>query len=238
VFENLRYLITIILGLTLAASCSSKRGEPGVESTSNSKVVSATPPFQTKEPNRYQAIRAVSFAPASGAEPIVTRNAIAKDGEMRREEDTGGSKRVVYLDLPTGRFLLLPDERLYASLNDNAIPQDPPNAQSDESGDLYLHGGPIQSAYESVGSEDVNGRMTKKYRVVVNSFPVGTVSNGETLIWVDETLGMPIKSVTTSAGGIRTMELSEVRLEVDTGLFQIPPDYQKIDARSLRQRIR
>lgn len=236
-FVTRRFLITIIL-VTLAASCSSKRGEPGVESATNSKVVSSTPPFQTKEPNRYQAIRAVSFAPASGSEPTVTRNVIAKDGEMRREEETGGSRRVVYLDLPTGRFLLLPDERLYASLNDEAILQDLPNAESDQPGELYLHSGPIQSSYEDVGSEDVNGRMTKKYRVVVNSFHVGTVSSSETLIWVDEALGMPIKSVTTSAGGMRTMELSEVRLEVDKDLFQIPPGYQKIDARSLRQRMR
>jgi outer membrane lipoprotein-sorting protein len=74
--------------------------------------------------------------------------------------------------------------------------------------------------------------------VTVNSLDAQTVSNSETLIWVDETLGIPIKSVTTSNGGIRTMELSDVSFEVDKGLFLIPPDYQKIDVRSLRQRLR
>jgi hypothetical protein len=178
------------------------------------------------------------FAPASGVESIVTRNAIAKDGEMRREEETSGSKRVVYLDLPTGRFLLLPEERLYASLNDDSESEDATNSETDGSGELYLHTGPIQSAYENVAREDVNGRTTTKYRVVVNNSDAQTVSSSETLIWVDETLGMPIKSVTRSSGGIRTMELSEVSLEVDKGLFQIPPDYQKVDVRSLRLRLR
>jgi len=234
--NTIRCLIAIFVVIG-TASCSSKQGRPGVESA-NSKVVSSTPPFKTREPARYRAIRSVTFAPASGGESTVRRNAVAKDGEMRREEDMEVSRRVVYLDLPTGRFLLLPDERLYASLNDSSVNQDSLNSESDDGSEIYLHTGPIQSTYENVGSEDVNGRQARKYRVVVNSIGAETVSNSETLIWVDDTLGLPIKSVTTSATGVRTVELLEVSLEVDKGLFQIPADYQKVDARSLRRRLR
>lgn len=234
--KKIRFLTAIILGLTLAASCSSRRVEH-LESASGSKVSSSTPPFQTKEPDRYQAIRSVTFASAAGAETTMT-NAIAKDGQMRREEDTIGTKRVVYLDLPTGRYVLLPEERLYASVNEDVLTQNPPDTESDGSGEFYLHTGPVQSTYEKIGNEDVDGRTTTKYRVVVNISGAGTVSNGETLIWVDETLGMPVKSVTTSTGGTRTVELSRVSLEVENGLFQIPPHFQKIETRALRDRLR
>lgn len=235
--KTTRFLI-LILALTVVASCS-KRGQPDVEGASNSKVVAATPPFQTKEPARYQALRTVSFAPASGSELTITRKVIAKDGEMRREEETSHAKRVVYLDLANGRFLLLPDEKVYASLNDGVVPDDlQADSDSDRPSEIYLHTGPIQSTYENVGSEDVSGRATRKYRVVVNSSGAESVNDSETLIWVDETLGMPIKTVTRSASGTRTTELSEIRVEVEKGLFQIPANYQKIDARLLRQRLR
>ena len=234
--RRIRFSIVTLLVLTVV-SCSSKRGESGLESA-NSKVVSSIPPFQTKEPLRYRAVRSVTYAPASSGESVVTRNAIAKDGEMRREEETSASKRVVYLDLPAGRFLLLPKERVYALVNDDSATQNIPSTEGDGPGDFYLHTGPIQSVYENLAQEDVNGRVATKYRVVVNNSGGQTVSNSETLIWVDERLGMPIKSVTTSSGGTRTMELSEVSLEVDKALFQIPPDYQKVDVRSLRLRLR
>jgi outer membrane lipoprotein-sorting protein len=239
VFVNQRHAITFILviALTLTTSCS--RREPTVnESPTNSRVVSSTPPFQTREPERYQAIREVRFTPASGGEATVTRTVIAKNGAMRREEDNAGSKRVVYLDLPTGRFLLLPDEKLYAQLDDDANTQVSADPDSDMPAELYLHTGPIQSTYENVGNEPVNGRTTTKYRVAVNSLEGESVNDSETLIWVDESLGMPIKSVTRSATGTRTMELSEVTMEVETGLFEIPSSYQKVDPKSLRQRLR
>lgn len=237
--RRIRFSIVTVLVLT-GVSCSSKRVEPGLESTSNSKAVSSTPPFQTREPVSYRAIRSVTFAPASGSESTVTKVAIAKDGDLRREEETSGSKRVIYLYLPTGRFLLLPEERLYASLNDDSVTPESPDAEPDgaDGENFYLHTGPIQSLYENLAREEVKGRTTTKYRVVVNNSDAQTVSNSETLIWVDESLGIPIKSVSTSSGGVRTMELSEVSLEVDKRLFQIPPDYQKVDVKALRLRLR
>lgn len=234
---NLRHAIAFILILSLTTSCS-KRDQAPTKTPTNSRVVSSTPPFQTREPERYKAIRLVSFTPASDGEATVTRNVIAKDGAMRREEDTAGSKRVVYLDLPTGRFLVLPEEKLYAQLDGEANTQDSPDPGSDRPSEINLHTGPIQSTYENVGNEDVNGRTTTKYRVGVNNLEGEAVNVSETLIWIDETLGMPIKSVTRSTTGTRTMELSEVTMEVERALFEIPSHYKKVDPKSLRQRLR
>ena len=156
---------------------------------------------------------------------------------MRREEETLGKRRVVYLDLPSGRFLLLPDDKLFASLSDEQFA--PPAPEPDDTtGEFYLHTGPIQTSYENIGAEQLNGRTTRKYRVVVNGLESANVNEGETLIWVDESLGMPVKSVTKSPAGTRTMELSELSLEVDKSLFRIPPDFRKIDAQMLRQQLR
>ena len=235
--RRIRCFASIILSLTLVASCSSKRSELGPESSAGSKVVSSTPPFKTREPNHYKATRSLTFVPSPSGEPVIVKTVIVKNGEMRREEEGDGSKRIVYLDLPSGRFLLLPEAKLYASLDQEAVKQDLGDAETDPPGELYLHTGPINSVYENVGREKVNGRVTTKYRVIVNSSGVENVTTSETLIWIDETLGMPIKSTTTSNGGVRTIELSELSLEVDTSFFQIPPDYQKVDVSSLRQRI-
>jgi hypothetical protein len=49
---------------------------------------------------------------------------------------------------------------------------------------------------------------------------------------------MPVRSETTSADGTKiTMELSEVALEVEKSVFQVPVDYQKIAFRELRKRF-
>jgi outer membrane lipoprotein-sorting protein len=75
----------------------------------------------------------------------------------------------------------------------------------------------------------ISGRKTNKYLVVVNASNAANVTSSETLIWIDEALGMPIRSETKSSDGSRsTMELSELALEVDKNLFVVPADYKKV----------
>jgi hypothetical protein len=49
---------------------------------------------------------------------------------------------------------------------------------------------------------------------------------------------MPVKSVTRSAAGTRTMELTGINLRVDKRIFEIPKDYRKIESTALRDRLR
>jgi outer membrane lipoprotein-sorting protein len=89
-----------------------------------------------------------------------------------------------------------------------------------------------------MGSESISGRNANKYRIVVNSSAAGNVSQSETLMWIDEALQMPIRSETKSADGTRvTMEVTEIKLDVDGRLFAIPEDYQKIKLSELRKRL-
>ena len=57
-------------------------------------------------------------------------------------------------------------------------------------------------------------------------------------MWIDEALQMPVRSETKSADGTRvTMELSEIKLEVDKDLFKVPKDFQKLTFSELRKRL-
>lgn len=230
-------LISVSLALVATASCRSQSEPVANENHNSDTVVSSTPPFQTKEPDRYRATRTITTVTADG-KTIVTRSSIARDGEQRWHESEVESKKIVYLDVPSGRFVLLPGERVYAEVAaDGGVgTSDEPFESSPE---RLLHTDVESTSYQKLGAEMLGGRNANKYRVVVNSSSAASVSVSETLIWVDEALQMPVRSETKSADGTRvTMELSEIALDVDGRMFQVPNDYQKVTFSDLRKRLK
>jgi hypothetical protein len=102
-----------------------------------------------------------------------------------------------------------------------------------------LHTDPIATTYQRLGAESVNGRNTQKYRVVVNSSTGANVSGSESVVWVDESLQMPIKSEMKAADGTSwKMELTDIVPEVESSVFRIPEDYKKIAFSELRARLK
>lgn len=191
-------------------------------------VISSTPPFQTKEPERYRATRTITITTAAG-KTIIAKTLIAKDGDRRRNE----SDETVYLELPEGRFVLVPDEKVYADV----VAEPDMNTDEQVSPESLLHADTGTTSYQNLGNEVIDGRNTNKYRVLVNSSDTENVRLSETLIWIDEALKMPVRSETTSPDGTRIrMELSDLKLEVESNLFQIPEDYEKISFSELRRR--
>ncbi|HEX7295617.1 MAG TPA: hypothetical protein VF251_07680 [Pyrinomonadaceae bacterium] len=228
-----RWSILLFVIAALSLSCS-KGGQPSNQPSAPPSVVTSYPPFKTREPETYQAVRSVSFTPGDTGQAVSSSITIIRDGDKRREEHNSGGKKVVYLDLPDGTYVLLPDEKIYAP----AI--GPAEAGSTEDGfeEAYVHTAPIQSTYQNLGSETINGTTTTKYKVTVNDTSNESVIKTETLIWIDDALGMPVKSETRSAAGIRRMELSEISLNVNKELFAIPGDYQKVEMKVLQERMR
>ena len=219
-------LIFSSLALLIVASCRGQNNSPATNNAASDTVVSATPPFKTKEPERYRATRTITSITAAG-KTNVTTHTIAKDGELRRFEAEFGSKKLIFLDLPEGRLVLFPEVKVYADQL-GGLPSGPPD-EDESSPEKLLHTDTSNSSYQKLGAESISGRNTEKYRVVVNEVNDGNVSSSETLIWIDEALGMPIRSETKSSDGSRsTMELSNIALEVDKNLFQVPNDYKKI----------
>jgi outer membrane lipoprotein-sorting protein len=217
--------------LLFFAACRSQNEPAITHNASSETVVSATPPFKTKEPERYSATRTITTVTPEG-KTTVTKTSIARDGEMRRNE----YGKVAYLDLPDGRFILLPDDKVYADLASETNSADDEEEVSPE---RLLHGEPTNTSYQKLGTELIDGRNTQKYRIVVNSSTPESVSQSEALIWIDEALNIPVRSETASADGTKiTMELSNVALDVERRVFQIPDDYKKVTFSELRKRLR
>src|SRR6185369_3995675 len=144
--------------------------------------------------------------------------------------------KVIYLEVPEGKFVLLPVEKVYADLTEGSTI----NADKDEeiSPEGLLHEDSESTSYQKLGAESIGGRNTNKYRIVVNNSAAPNVSQSETVMWVDEALQMPVRSETKSADGTRVMmELSEIKLEVDKDLFTVPKDFQKLTFSELRKRL-
>lgn len=219
-------LISVCSALLLVASCRSQNGAPVTNNSTADTFISTTPPFQTKEPERYRATRTITNITADGRTNVI-KHAIAKDGEFRRLEAEFVSARLIFVQGPQGKFVLLPDEKVYVDQAEGAVPG--ASDEDESSPERLLHTESGTSSYQKIGTEVVSGRNTNKYRVVVNASNAANVSSSETLIWIDEALGMPIRSETKSSDGSRsTMELSELALEVDKNLFQVPGDYKKV----------
>ena len=220
-------VICALLVFLFLAGCRSQTEPTATENTPGETIVSATPPFQTKEPERYRATRTITITTATG-KTTVTKTLIAKDGERRRNESDG----TIYLELPEGRFVLIPAEKVYADV----VSEPNTNTEEQMSPESLLHADTGTTSYQNLGSEVIDGRKTSKYRVVVNSPNPQNVSLSETLIWIDEALKMPVRSETKSADGTRVqMELSDLRLEIEPLIFQIPADYEKIAFSELRR---
>jgi outer membrane lipoprotein-sorting protein len=101
-----------------------------------------------------------------------------------------------------------------------------------------LHEDAETTSYQKLGTESIAGRNANKYRIVVNSSAAANVSQSETLMWIDEALQMPVRSETKSSDGTRvTMEVSEIKLEVNRELFRVPENYQKLTFTELRKRL-
>jgi outer membrane lipoprotein-sorting protein len=220
-----RKALICLLALLVVASCRGQNDSPVTNNASSDTIISATPPFKTKEPERYRATRTITSV--TDGKTKVTTYTIAKDGELRRFEAEFGSKKMIFMDLPEGKLVLFPDEKVYADQL-GELPSGSPY-EDESSPEKLLHTDTSNSSYQKLGTEAISGRNTEKYRVVVNEVNGGNVSSSETLIWIDEALGIPIKSETKSSDGSRsTMELSNISLEVDKNLFQVPNDYKKI----------
>jgi hypothetical protein len=139
-------------------------------------------------------------------------------------------------------YVLLPAKKMYAELkpesgaNSSAgAPVVPP----DFSPDKLLNETRPESLYEKLGTENLNGRATTKYRVTARGKTgAGREVATESLVWVDESLGMPVRTETVSTGGQSsgariTTELRDIKETVDAGLLELPADYRKVEAREI-----
>jgi hypothetical protein len=241
--------LVILCLLTLAlcgASCkrSQVAGNSNDAGPSTAGETSTTPPFTTKEPERYQAtiVTKGSLGESAKTQGMADSRAsemlVARDGEKRRlDVELLPGLKVTYLQQAGQTYMLAPGQKIYAEFKPGEMPGSSGQMKSsspDFSPDKLLNQSAGGARYEKLGAEDVGGRATMKYRVTTTGEAKETTT--ETLIWVDEALGMPIKSETTNAGGSKySTELRDIKQDVDASLFELPPDYRKVDQKELQQ---
>ncbi|HEU4479291.1 MAG TPA: hypothetical protein VFR80_12300 [Pyrinomonadaceae bacterium] len=245
----------LVVALLIVAATVYKKWKPSLERQLTDNIDSkpgnsSLPPFPTKEPKTYQARRIVTFnqtstnADHSSAPQLTSRVVIARDGDRRREEhEAGALGTIVYLETAAGRFVMLPKSRLYAAQDDgttnNGLTQLKVEPES-MSPDFLLNESTVSTEYQKLGAEVRSGRATTKYRVITRSGNASIVS--ETLIWIDEILGMPVASelaTSNSNGSTRiSMELHDIRTEVESAAFALPADYRKVPMSQILSMIR
>lgn len=248
--------LAILLLTLLLATTSCKRSEVagnqnGGAASANSSVLetSRTPPFQTKEPERYQAVRVTTYGignetnGSNASDSFSNKTFIAHDGERRREDyEMASGVTISLLQLPGVTYVLLPEKKIYAECkpDGSCMPEGKPGSiPPDFSPDRLLNAVRPEAHYEKLGPETINGRATTKYRVTLRGRTVEAKEvTTESLIWVDEALGMPVKTEIRATGGAAgdmrfTEELRDIKETVDPGVFDLPEGYRKVDAAQL-----
>lgn len=96
-----------------------------------------------------------------------------------------------------------------------------------------------QISRESLGTQTIEGMLAEGTRTTM-IFPVGAVGNDRPLTTVHETWTSPELKITVLSKesdprqGESTTRLTNIsRAEPDATLFQVPPDYQIIDAQAV-----
>jgi outer membrane lipoprotein-sorting protein len=232
----------VVLASLLIFGCTSSQP---TNSNSNNPTFNASPPFSTKEPDRYGATRVVTVAESATDNSVnktqTTSVLIVRDGNQRREEyEAGALGRLVFMENRAGRYIILPQAKLYADANEPSSVAQVAELQVEAelaSPDLLLHESNFAVQYQKLGTEGIAGRTATKYKVV-NSSATGS----ESFIWVDETLGMPIATQSMSANGNSStrvsMELQAISTEVDSRTFALPADYRKVGAAQILAMVR
>lgn len=254
------FILTIALALIVAGAACKRSGTEGNANTANGNSTvatdntSKTPPFSTKEPERYQATMVVSGSLGGGDSPVIPgvsnllsrEMKIARDGERRRVDyELIPGAKMSDLQIPSGHFILLHSKKLYAEVKPGAagdLTTAARNLPSDFSPEKLINETAPGANYEKLGTEELNGRTVTKYRVTTAGKGEGRGLSTETLVWIDETLGMPVKSETVSTGerarGSKvTMELRDIKQEVDQSVFELPQDYKKVSAEEITSQM-
>ena len=240
-------VVVLIVGVTLFRNLNFRPNEPTNNPSAGTHLNGASiPPFPTREPESYQAKRITTFTEAApnnldvAAPQRVVSVMLARFGEQRREEYEAGSiGSIVYLENPGGRFVLLPQAKLYADANeaDNESAAQLNGLPETISPDLLLNAQLPAIQYQKLGAEVIAGLVTTKYRVITDAS-----SKDENFIWVDEQLGMPVASQyngTSANNSTRvSMQLQDIRTEVDPVTFALPADYRKVSVSEILTLIR
>lgn len=220
--------------------------------TANTNSAASSTVVETKEPDNYQATVSVKLegigSQQTTALPTLSAK-VARGGDDRRMEFTmpaGG--RVVYLDKAGTNYLILPDKKQYAELDQESLGFEVRRMLMPEQ--IVQQVKNLQGM-QLVGEEKYNGRDAVKYRygaVANTGSPAGQVQT-ESYLLVDKETSLPLRSETVSQShsganvqgytGLRVItEITDINTaDAPAGLFDPPTDMQKIESSQVRSQV-
>lgn len=207
------------------------------------KAIVNTLPFSTKEPERYQAEIVISFP--EGGRDAEQQYFTARDGERRRiDYPLPYGKTLVLLEGPDGKtIVLLPQKKCSVeNKNPSAGAAAPPGEAFGEFLTTGWLAEKIPAGFEDLGKEETGGKLLAKFRVRFEKNG-GAESTSEAIVWVDEEIGMPVKTEFYSPADGRplnkvTTEFRNLKLDVEPGIFDIAAGCQNISAAEMQKILR
>ncbi len=213
--------------------------------TADTAVVAA------REPERYQATVSVKVEAVgdqkTSAMPTLAASVARSDNDRRMEFTMPAGGRVVFLDKGGVNYLILPDKRQYAELNQESL--------GFEARRLLMPEQIVESVkavpgIRFVGEEQYKGRTVLKYQygaVADTQTQAGQVAT-ESFLLVDKETGLPLRSETVSQSqsggnvqgftGIRLLtEITDIKTDLAQGLFDTPTDMEKIDSAQVKAQV-
>jgi len=214
-----KFFAASALSFLLFSGCRFFSGSGSVNSSSAPAVadeLKSEIPFQTREPEQFQAEISVTVNNTE------RKTFIARNGSARRYDFNFGAK-IQFTSLQTDKsYLLFPAKKIYAETNT----VEPEGARTNEWTDFLT----TEWLNEKTGAKfeklETAENLTK-YRVRQDA------GASEVFVYVDETLGLPVKQeYYTIAGETRslmyTFELKNLKLQTDENLFSVPADFKRV----------
>jgi hypothetical protein len=222
----------MILLVTLAGSACRRSANVN---TLHKRIDASGPPFVAKEPPQYRATRMTTTSAADGTAPAPEQVGIARDGPRWRMDLSVNGQAIILLDLPDGRVLIAPQRAVFTRLRPDE-PSGLPLADDapltpDLSPERLLNQDELQPEYAKLRADQFNGRAVTVYQVTVR----GSTDQTESVVWVDDETGFPLKNeITETIGGVRqpAVYVSEIRdLTLGpppAGWFEVPAGYREV----------
>lgn len=219
---------------------------------SNANIATTSgPAIDTREPEQYQATVKLSFEAIGDQQtaslPTLAAN-VARSGNDRVMEFTlPNNEKVIYLDKGGNNYLILPNRKQYAEINQQTLGFEVRRLLMPEQIVNQLKN---MQGVERVGEETVNGRTIVRYAFssTANTQTQAGKVDTQSFVLVDKETGLPLRSETVSQSasggnvqGYKTMrlvtEMTDIKNTPDPNLFNLPTDYAKIDAEQVRAQM-
>lgn len=216
--------------------------------TNMTNMNSSVSVIETKEPDEYQAMVKLSLEALGEGQKATLPTigaSVARSGTDRRMEFTlPNGEKVVYLDKAGTNYLILPNRKQYAELNQETVGFEIRKLLTPD--EIVKRVQNVQGL-QRVGEEQMNGRTVIKYRYegVANTQTQAGQVETESLLIIDKETGLPLRSETVSQSqtggnvqgykGLRLVtEMTDIKTTADPSLFAPPTDFQKVEAEQVK----